>query len=126
MTTRLLPPEEWARLEGTLTGASWRRLDPEQAQVLVCEDHGTIVASAALFQVWHLEGLWVAPAYRGRVALGRRFLRGLQALLDAHRVTEVLMMATTTTSAKLCRTFGHALALTCEHFAVTKKRDSWA
>lgn len=59
MTTRLLPPGEWDRLDSTLLATVWRTLDPACAEVLVVERDGEIVGSTALITARHAECLSV-------------------------------------------------------------------
>lgn len=74
MTTRLLPPAEWDRLQGTELGPVAQIL-PETARVIVVEDEaGAIVGCWSVFQVVHVEGLWIAPANRGKGSVARRLL----------------------------------------------------
>jgi N-acetylglutamate synthase-like GNAT family acetyltransferase len=78
MTTRLLPPEEWARLAGTELDGVWANL-PASARVVVVEDEeGRIVGCWSLFSVLHVEGVWIAPEHRGRSAVARRLLVGMR------------------------------------------------
>ncbi len=58
MTTRLLPKDEWSRLDGTQLETVVPIL-PDGAQVLVVESGDAIVACVALYPLWHLEGLWI-------------------------------------------------------------------
>lgn len=76
MTTRLLPPEEWSKLPGEL-GEVRDHLDPARAMVVVVEDGMEIVGCWALLSTLHAEGVWVAPAHRGRVGVARRLVDGL-------------------------------------------------
>jgi hypothetical protein len=77
-TTRLLPPEDWARLAGTELGPVVGCLDPTQTVVIVVEDDaGAIVGCWALYSQWHAEGVWVAPGHRGKVAVARHLIDGL-------------------------------------------------
>ena len=77
MTSRILPREEWHRLKGTelarVTTQAAERNAP--MYVLVVEDGGEIVGCWSLFQVWHAEGLWIAPAHRGKSAVARHLWR---------------------------------------------------
>jgi len=125
MTTRLLPPDEWPRLAGTILEPVWQQLDPQDTRILVQEDGPVIVHCVALVREWRLDGIWAHPDYRRRVGFGRRFLRAVRELLQQEHVSEVLMMALTDDSARICRRFGRALPLTCQHFAVTPRRQSW-
>lgn len=72
MTTRLLPIEEWARLAQTDLALVLQHVRPEDARVVVVEDGDRIVACWSALRMPHLEGLWIDPAYRGRVGVARR------------------------------------------------------
>lgn len=74
MTSRLLPPMDWARLAGTELETVWPHL-PESARVIVVEDDGgQIVGCWCLFTTVHVEGVWVHPDYRGKGSVARRLL----------------------------------------------------
>lgn len=118
MTTRILPREEYAKLNGTLLDPAWRSL-PSDAQVVAIEQDGALIGCSALFPAWHLEGVWIAPEYRKRVSVGRRLLRAWRALLAGLRTPEVLVMATNPESARLVFGLGSAVHLDCDHYAVT-------
>lgn len=78
MTSRILPHEEWARLEGTELGPVWRALDPAVARVIVVEDtYGQIAGCWSLLPFVHAEGLWIAPAHRGKSAVLRQLWQAL-------------------------------------------------
>ena len=81
LETRILEPTEWARVPTDLQ-ALLPHVIPGDAQVVVVEDDGRIVASWAVLRVVHLEGLWIDPAYRGRVSVARRLY---EATLSAAR-----------------------------------------
>lgn len=66
MTTRILPPEEWPRLAATDFGPILDRLNREAVTIVVAEHQGAIVGCWGLITFAHVEGLWVAPAYRRR------------------------------------------------------------
>lgn len=72
MTSRILPPKEWPKLEGTEAGAIWPHLDPARSQVLVVEADGAIVGTWVLMSVVHAECLWIADAHRGKASVARR------------------------------------------------------
>jgi len=119
MTTRVLPRDEWPRLDGTLLEATWPHL-PDEARVVVVEDaDGQIIGCSALFPVWHQEGTWVEPFHRGRVSVNRALLKAMREQLHAVQAREVWMMARTPATAALCQKFGPSVSLSCEHFAVT-------
>lgn len=117
MTTRLLPPEEWPRLAGTLLEKTWPTL-PADARVVVVERDGAIVACSALFAVLHQEGTWTAPEHRTNPAVGRHLIRAMREEIKATGATEVWMMATTPETSALCQRFGPCVRLDAEHFAV--------
>lgn len=79
LTTRLLPSSEWGRLAGTDLAEMSRHLNPETAGIVVVEAGGAILGAVALFPALHAEGLWIAPAHRGKTAVARRLWTGLLA-----------------------------------------------
>jgi hypothetical protein len=75
MTTRLLPASEWAKLAATDLPQILPYVDARDLDVIVVEDDaGTVVGCWGLMPMLHLEGLWIAPAYRGKVSVARRLL----------------------------------------------------
>jgi len=73
MTTRLLPAEEWDKLDGELAQVR-DHLDPSRAAVVVVEDGDQVVGCWALLYALHAEGVWIAPTHRGRASVARRLL----------------------------------------------------
>ena len=85
MTTRLLPPAEWGKLDGTLMASVWRTFIPDFTEVIVVERDGEIVGSVALLTTLHAEclentggagvmrALWSAVRARVQAAGGRAF-----------------------------------------------------
>lgn len=77
MKTRLLPREEWANLEearGTPTLLPWTA--PEDVSVVAVEDDsGEFVGCVMVQTILHIEGLWVAPKWRGNPGVGRVLMR---------------------------------------------------
>lgn len=90
MLARLLPPEEWPRLAGTELETVWPHLDPEQGRIIVVEDADRIVGCWALFPVWHVEGVYIDPAYRKQGRVARRLLAHMQALADVNGIRRVM------------------------------------
>lgn len=70
MIDRILPPEEWERLEGTELGPVRDKL-PEGTQVIVVEKEGIIKATWMLAPLVHLEGF----SNTGGTGVGRALLR---------------------------------------------------
>lgn len=75
MTSRILPPEEWDRLSDTDIPNILPHVGPTDMHIVVVEDEGRIVGCWALMPMLHLEGLWIAPEYRGRSSVARRLLK---------------------------------------------------
>lgn len=118
MTTRLLPSAEWPRLAGTLLDPAWQGFNLNDRVVVTENAAGEIVGCFALMQVWHLEGAWIDPRYRGKVSVGRRLYKAARDLCRAQQVREVYMMARSERASQLCRKLGDALHLACDHFLV--------
>ena len=74
MITRILPTEEWGRLQGNALSMLLPYVRQEDVQVLVVEDEGKIIATWAVMRITHLEGLWCDPAYRGNAGVTRRLI----------------------------------------------------
>lgn len=77
MTSRILPPTEWYRLDEVGAETVWKMLDPERGQILVIEDQGQIVGTLTLMSVLHAECLWIAPAHRRGFGVIKRLLDGM-------------------------------------------------
>lgn len=68
MTSRLLPKEEWGRLDGTQLETVVPIL-PKGAQVMVVEKDAAILACVALYPLWHLEGIEIKNPSATRLLL---------------------------------------------------------
>ncbi len=79
MTTRVLEPHEWPRLDAVGAETVWPMLNPQRAQILVIEDDGQIVGTLTLMHVLHAECLWIAPAHRLGYGVIKRLLDGMWA-----------------------------------------------
>lgn len=71
MTTRTLPPSEWDRVAESGLPDLLRHVAPGDAAVVVVEDGDVIAGAWAVVKVTHLEGLWIAPAYRHRLSVAK-------------------------------------------------------
>jgi hypothetical protein len=71
LTTRLLPADEWDRLDGHEALGGYPLPPAEAAQIVVTEDEGSIVGVWVIVQVLHLEPAWVEPSHRGGLIVGR-------------------------------------------------------
>lgn len=95
LTSRILPQDEWGRLQGTeLTYlASWPEDQPHAVVVYVVEDGDQILACWARMTTEHVEGVWVSPeAGAGAV---RRLLATMLEGLQADGLTQVLTQSLT-------------------------------
>ena len=70
MQVRVLPPEEWYRLEG-LPIATHGLPDPTYTTIIVVEAGGKIVGTWSALMPVVLEGLWLDEAHRHTTAAGR-------------------------------------------------------
>lgn len=80
MTSRILPPAEWPRLNGTEAETLWPTLDAAHAQILVVEDGEQILGCWTLMMIPHVECLWIDPNERARVTVARRLWLGMRSL----------------------------------------------
>lgn len=83
LKTRLLPPDEWGRLDGTELETVYPYLDRVRAHVIVVEEQDHIVGCWALFPLTHAEGVWIAPEHRKKTAVARQLLRAMRATARA-------------------------------------------
>lgn len=77
MTTRVLDPMEWPRLDDAGAETVWRLLDPAHARILAIEQDGQIVGTLTLITVLHAECLWIHPSHRRRFGVMKRLLDGM-------------------------------------------------
>jgi hypothetical protein len=118
MTSRLLPPEEWEKLDGTELETVWPVLDRARAQVVVVEDAaGQIIGCWAGFPLWHAEGVWTAPAHRGKAGVARLLLVGMAGLAKAHGYRSVVTASVDRTVDDLLTKHG-AVPLGGRHYAL--------
>jgi L-amino acid N-acyltransferase YncA len=90
MTTRVLHPDEWARLDGSELARALPRLPG--ARVIVCEDEGRVLGHLALVPMWHVEGAEIDEAQRGRGVL-QALIAGMHAEARALGVSTVFPAA---------------------------------
>ncbi len=90
LTSRVLPVNEWGKLEGMGIGKD-RRYLPEDADVVVVERDGVVVGCCSLFGLRHihLEGMEITPEERGNPSVGRQLLCAIRARIDELRVPSV-------------------------------------
>lgn len=94
MTTRVLPLEEWGRLVGTELETVYPHLDTQRARIVVVEDEGGVIVGCwALYPLVHAEGVWIAPAHRGKAGVARQLYRGMVQTARRMEVQTVLTAA---------------------------------
>lgn len=117
-TTRVLPVEEWHKLHGTELELFAPHMDPARATVIVVEDGDQVVGCWALIQVLHAEGVWIAPAHRGRASVARRLVT---TTLNAARLLGVQAVETAALTPEVERLLTkhlHATLLPGKHYTV--------
>lgn len=81
MKARILPPDEWSRLERTqipmLPGVK-----PADIDVVVVEDEGKVVACLSVLKITHFEGLWIDPERGNGLGAPKALLRLALALTE--------------------------------------------
>lgn len=115
MTSRVLPVGEWHKLAGTLVDPATL---PNDAVPVVVEHDGQIVGCSVLIPVWHQEGTWIHPEYRGRISAGRQLFDAMRHALGRLGIDGVWMMATDRENEALIQKFGQAQRLDAAHFVV--------
>lgn len=115
MKQRILPPEEWHRLEGTEAGDVWQTFDPEQTRVIVVEEDGKIIGTWTVMRTVHVECLWAAPEYRGSFGLARRLLAGMREIASGWGARNVFTGSMSPHVTDLIRRFG-GIPAPCEYF----------
>jgi hypothetical protein len=116
MTSRILPPEEWARLAAC--GIETANLDPERTMPIVVEnDEADIVGCWLVMPVIHMEGLWIAPAYRQRTSVLRRLLQEMRQIVSGFFGVHVAWTAAQTPDvAAMIQAYGGAKLPPADHY----------
>jgi GNAT superfamily N-acetyltransferase len=126
LKARVLPPEEWSKLEGVDNDLAtvWRQLPIGDVTVLVVEDSdGVIVATWTTFACWHVEGFWVEPAHRKRgVAIGR-LVEAMRNLMQVRGVQHVMTGAPSPEIVTLLEHV-HATKLPGEYFVLPTRKSA--
>ncbi len=76
MKARVLPPEEWAKLNGHYSESMLSLAPESDTRMVVCEDDaGNIVGSLGVMRMPQLEGFWLDEAHKGNAGIIRALLR---------------------------------------------------
>jgi ribosomal protein S18 acetylase RimI-like enzyme len=74
VTTRVLPRAEYDRIAHLDVAGFLPYVAGDDVQIVVVEQDERIVGAWSVLRVVHFEGVWIDPAYRGRVGVARRLL----------------------------------------------------
>jgi hypothetical protein len=84
ITARVLPPEEWDRVQH-IPPFDQGLPDPAHWRILVVEQDGQIVGCCSLFDTVHWDGWWIAPEHQGKAGVFRSLVaEGLAQLTAAN------------------------------------------
>lgn len=86
-TARLLPPDEWEKLNEVPPFDAAGLPDKEHWLIVVVEEGDRIVASCALFDTVHWDGFYIHPDYRQHPVVFRSLLSLSLSTLQDHGVT---------------------------------------
>lgn len=101
MTRRILPPDEWPKLDRTSLGPAWRAMNPQTSLVVVAEDGDRIVGCWCRAFWAHVEGLWIDEAYQKKTSAARHLLIGMKEACAADGISAVVTSADTQAVADL-------------------------
>lgn len=90
MKARILPPEEWSRINSPSLPELLPYCEPRNIAVCVVENEDEILASVCALQVTHFEGLWIKPEHRGNAGVFRSLIREAYAVPRARHEQWVL------------------------------------
>ncbi len=103
-TARELPAEDWGRLADLPVGQ--HHLSPESAAIVVVENRGTIIASAAALTVPHAEEFWIDETYRGNPVVVSLLLDEFFTMLRSQGIQQVFSVAPNAGIASLLESLG--------------------
>jgi GNAT superfamily N-acetyltransferase len=96
---RVLPVEEWSRLDGTELEPLLHRWcampGGVDVDVVVVERDGRIVGRWLRLTMHHVEGLWIDPEFRGRSGIARRLWAAMKDVCRGRGADTVLTGAQT-------------------------------
>lgn len=113
--TRILPPDEWYRLDGTELETVWPHFSADTTKVFVVEDNGVIVGCWAVVLVPHAEGVWIASEHRGKGRIAKLLMGAMKAHVEAIGARAVYTASDSTLVEKLLRHL-KAVKLPGDHF----------
>lgn len=113
---RILLPSEWNRLDKS--NLNYELLDERFTNIMVIERDKEIIAHWALTPIYHAEGIWIRPDYRGNPTIVRKLLRGMKIMAET---VDAPFVITNTSDEKVKEllTKIEAEKLTGDYFAIT-------
>lgn len=106
MSSRELPEEEFARLQGLGFFADYPIPPGYRMRVWVVEYEGAIVGYWCLLAVYHTEPIWIAPTTRNTQVL-RELMGGMVALLRAEQCSGALAIIDSPELEQMAQAFGY-------------------
>ena len=76
ITHRVLPPEEWSKVEHIPPFDTGGLPNPQFWRIVVVERDGAVVAACSLFDTVHWDGFWVADSDQGNPVVFKQLLNG--------------------------------------------------
>lgn len=122
MTTRILPVAQYDRLRGTEL-QDVASILPADAEVVVVEEAEEIVGCWALIPYYHAEGVWIAPAHRGRAGVAKRLWAGMRELAQ-QKQTGAILTGCASSEVKALLEHLPAVALPGVTYAVSVRKDA--
>lgn len=123
MRERILPPEEWHRLDGTEAESLWPLLDPDNAKVIAVEKDGELVGCWVAMRTVHAECVWIKPSHRGVFGVAMRLLKGMGRVAQEWGTNKVITGSVTPHVTDLIRRLG-GVPLPCESFVLPVGQES--
>ena len=118
MTSRVLPKDEWDRLQATDFPAITPYVDDRDLTIIVVEDGEAIVGCWGLLPLLHLEGLWIAPHRRGGSGVARTLVNATGAEVRRRTNRWVMTGADTDLVRRLLTRHFHAILVPGEQYAI--------
>lgn len=123
MKARVLPVAEWDRLVATEFPHVLPYLGPEDARIVVVEDGDEIVGCWGLMPMWHVEGLWVSPAYRHTPSVFRRLFALMRREIQAVAPRWLMTGAQDDVVAELLTKHAGAVKVPMEQYMIRTQGD---
>ena len=115
--TRILPVEEWHKLDGTEPGLAYKHFDETATNVMVVERDDVIVGTWCLMPYYHAECVWISEKHRGNPVVVKRLLVGIRQMANEVGVNSVITSAVDEETIKLLNHL-EAEKLPGEHFVI--------